>query len=93
MSAGGIILAGHKQHVGTVVAVGPGKWYTGQDGKSYRRTPDVEVGDRVLFSFRAGMEEKVNGQELLVMRDGDIMAILPAEAEIGLTESRKAWGM
>lgn len=92
-TAGGIILANHKQHVGKVVAVGPGKIYAGQDGKQYRRTPDIEVGDRILFSFRAGMEEKVNGTEYLVMREGDIMAVLPDDAEIGPTENRKAWGM
>lgn len=90
---GMIVLANHKQHVGRVVAVGPGKLYTGQDGKQYRRTPDIEPGDRVLFSFRAGMEEKVNGTEYLVMREADIMAVLPDEAEVGPTENRKAWGM
>lgn len=93
ISSGGIIVAGHKQHVGTVEAVGPGVLYTGQDGNQYRRTPDVQVGDRVMFSFRAGMEQKIDGKEYLVMRDKDIMCVLPEEAEIGLTESRKAWGM
>lgn len=88
-----IQIANHKQHVGRVQAVGPGKLYTGQDGKEYRRKPDVEVGDRVLFSFRAGMEEKVGGVEYLVMRDADIMAILDDDADIAPTENRKAWGM
>lgn len=93
VSAGGIIVAGHKQHVGKVEAVGPGAWYTGQDGKQYRHKPDVEVGDRVMFSHRAGMEQTVDGREYLVMRTKDIMCIIPDDAEIGLTESRKAWGM
>lgn len=93
MTAGGLILANHKQHVGRVVAVGPGKLRRGQDGHEFRDTPDVQPGDRILFSFRAGMEEKVGGVEYLVMREADIMAILPDDAEVGPTENRKAWGM
>jgi chaperonin GroES len=90
---GGIILANHKQHVGRVVAVGPGKLRRGQDGKEFRDTPDVVVGDRVLFSWRAGMEEKVDGRDLLVMREPDIMAIIPDDAYVGPTENRKAWNV
>lgn len=92
-TAGGIILANHKQHVGRVVAVGPGLWYTGADGKSYRRPVDVEVGDRIIFSWRAGMEERINGKEYLVMRDKDIECVVPADAQIGPTENRKAWNV
>ena len=86
-------IANHKQHVGRVEAVGPGILYTGQDGKQYRRTPDVQKGDRVLFSWRAGMEEKVGGVEYLVMRQGDVMAVLTEDADVGLTENRKAWDL
>jgi chaperonin GroES len=92
-TAGGLILANHKQHVGRVTHVGPGKLRRGQDGKEYRDTPDVQPGDRVLFSFRAGMDEKVEGKDYLIMREADIMAILPDDAQIGPTENRKAWGM
>lgn len=92
-TAGGIILANHKQHVGRVVAVGPGKLYRGQDGIEYRRTPDVIPGDRIVFSHRAGMEERVEGQEVLVMREGDIMGVLSDDANVSPTESRKAWGL
>lgn len=90
-TAGGIILANHKQHVGKVLAVGPGIWYTGADGKSYRRPVDVEVGDRVIFSWRAGMEERVDGRDVLVMRDKDIEMVIPDDAAISPTENRKAW--
>lgn len=90
---GPLEIAGHQQHVGRVVAVGPGKLYTGQDGKQYRRTPDLQEGDRVLFSWRAGMEERVNGVDYLVMREGDVMAVLDEDADIGLTENRKAWAV
>lgn len=90
---GPLEIAGHQQHVGRVAAVGPGKLYTGQDGKQYRRTPDIQAGDRVLFSWRAGMEEQVGGVEYLVMREGDIMAVLDDDANIGLTENRRAWNV
>lgn len=93
MTAGGLVLANHKQHVGRVVAVGPGKWRKAADGSMFRSPPDVAEGDRVMFSWRAGMEEKVGGRELLVMREGDIMAVLDDDAEVGPTENRKAWNV
>lgn len=90
-TAGGIILANHKQHVGKVAYVGPGKLYTGQDGKQYRRTPDIQPGDRIVFSWRAGMEQKIEGKSYLVMREGDITAVVDDDAEIGITENRDGW--
>lgn len=90
---GGIILANHKQHVGRVIAVGPGRLYTGQDGRQYRRTPDLHPNDRVMFSWRAGMEEKVDGRDVLVMREADVMAVLDDDAVVSPTENRKAWEM
>lgn len=90
---GGIILANHKQHVGRVTHVGPGLLRKGQDGTMFRDTPDVKEGDRILFSWRAGMEEKVDGQEYLVMRERDIMAILDDDAQVSPTENRKAWDL
>lgn len=92
-SKGGIILANHKQHVGIVKYVGPGLLRKGQDGSLYRDTPDVKPEDRVIFSWRAGMEEKVNGADYLVMREKDIMAILDEDAEVSPTENRKAWNV
>lgn len=90
---GPLAIAGHQQHVGRVKAVGPGRIYTGQDSKQYRRAPDLKENDRVLFSWRAGMEERVDGVEYLVMREADIMAVLDEDADIGLTENRKAWNV
>ncbi len=72
---GGIILpdtAKEKPVVGQVVAVGPGK--VTDDGKKI--APEVKVGDKVLYGKYSGTEVKVDGQELLVMREDDIMAVL-----------------
>ncbi|MGH6891164.1 MAG: co-chaperone GroES, partial [Dongiaceae bacterium] len=57
---------------GEVVAAGPGK--VSEDGKL--RPLDVKSGDKVLFGKYSGTEVKVDGQELLVMREDDIMAVI-----------------
>lgn len=72
-TAGGIILpdaAKEKPQEGEVVAVGAGKLL--DSGK--RATPDVEVGDKVLFGKYGGTEVKVDGEEYLIMRESDILA-------------------
>jgi chaperonin GroES len=74
-SAGGIVIpdtATEKPIRGEVMAVGHGKIL--ESGAV--RPMDVKVGDRVLFGKYSGTEVKVDGQELLVMREEDIMAIL-----------------
>lgn len=74
-TAGGIVLpdtAKDKPARGTVVAVGDGKLL--EDGR--RGKLQVKVGDRVLFSSYAGDEFKVGDQELLLMREDDIMAVI-----------------
>lgn len=74
-STGGIVIpdtAAEKPIRGEVVAVGPGKPM--EDGKI--RPLDVKPGDKVLFGKYSGTEIKVEGEELLVMREDDIMAIL-----------------
>jgi len=74
VSAGGIVLpdsAKEKPAEGEVVAVGPGK--ASESGNVIAMT--VKVGDKVLFGKYAGQEVKVNGEELLVMREDDIIAI------------------
>jgi chaperonin GroES len=74
-SAGGIVIpdtATEKPIRGEVVAVGRGKIL--ENGEV--RPMDVKVGDRVLFGKYSGTEVKVEGQELLVMREEDIMGIL-----------------
>jgi len=73
-SAGGIIIpdnAAEKPVKGEVVAVGAGK--KADDGKTIAM--DVKVGDTILFGKYSGSEVKVDGQDLLVMREDDIMAV------------------
>ena len=72
---GGIIIpdtAKEKPQEGKVVAVGKGKVL--EDGKV--RPLDVKVGDRILFGKYGGNEVKVDGEELLVLREEDIMAVI-----------------
>ncbi|AEK58852.1 MULTISPECIES: co-chaperone GroES [Acidithiobacillus] len=74
-TAGGIIIpdtAKEKPVQGEVVAVGNGKIL--EDGKV--RALDLKPGDRVLFAKYAGTEIKVEGEELLVMREDDVMAVI-----------------
>ncbi|NSW85863.1 MAG: co-chaperone GroES [Syntrophobacteraceae bacterium] len=74
-TAGGIIIpdtAKEKPIQGEVVAVGNGKVM--EDGS--RRPLDVKAGDRVLFGKYAGTDIKVEGEELLIMREDDILAIV-----------------
>jgi len=72
---GGIVLpesAKEKPRQGKVIAVGDGKVLA--DGK--RSQPQVKKGDLVLFSSYGGTEIKIDGQEMLIMEEADIMAIL-----------------
>ncbi len=74
-SAGGIVIpenAAEKPDQGEVVAVGNGKIL--EDGKV--RPLDVKVGDRILFGKYSGTTVKVEGDELLVMREDDIMGVI-----------------
>lgn len=74
-SPGGIVIpdtAAEKPIQGEVVAVGKGKLLESGD----IRPLDVKAGDRVLFGKYSGTEVKLNGQELLVMREEDIMGIV-----------------
>ena len=74
-SAGGIILtdsAKEKPMQGTVIASGNGKILT--DGSV--RALDVKVGDKVLFGKYAGNEVKVDSEDLLMMREEDVMGVI-----------------
>jgi chaperonin GroES len=74
-SAGGIVIpdtAAEKPIKGEVVAVGTGKIL--EDGKV--RPVGVKAGEKVLFGKYSGTEVKVDGQELLVMREEDLMAVI-----------------
>jgi chaperonin GroES len=75
MSAGGIVIpdnAAEKPVRGEVLAVGNGKVADSGDVRAL----DVKAGDTVLFGKYAGTEVKVDGEELLVMREDDIMAVI-----------------
>jgi chaperonin GroES len=77
-SPGGIVIpdtAGEKPTFGKVVAVGQGKVL--ENGQT--RAPDIKVGDRVLFGKYSGTEVKVNNEELVVMREDDVMAVLDGQ--------------
>lgn len=77
-TASGIVIpdaAAEKPDQGEVLAVGPGK----RDDKGDPIALDVKVGDRVLFGKYAGQTVKVDGSELLVMREEDIMAVVNAK--------------
>jgi chaperonin GroES len=74
-SAGGIVIpdsATEKPIQGEVIAVGNGKIMDNGDHRSL----DVKVGDRVLFGKYSGTEVKLDGEELLVMREADIMGVV-----------------
>ena len=73
-SAGGIIIpdsASEKPVRGKIVAVGPGK----KDDNGKNISLDVKVGDIVLFGKYSGSEVKVDGKDLLVMREDDVIAV------------------
>ena len=74
-SAGGIVIpdtAAEKPDQGEVVAVGKGK----KDDNGKLIVLDVKVGDRILFGKYSGQTVKVKGDELLVMREEDIMGVI-----------------
>ena len=74
-TAGGIIIpdtAKEKPQEGEVIAVGPG----GRDEAGKLIPIDIKVGDRVLFGKWSGTEVKIDGQDLLIMKESDIMGVL-----------------
>jgi len=74
-TAGGLIIpetAKEKPQEGEVVSVGEGA----RDDSGNRVAPDVKAGDRILFGKWSGTEVKVDGQELLIMKESDIMGVL-----------------
>lgn len=76
-TAGGIIIpdtAKEKPMEGTVVAIGPGA--RGEDGKLIAL--DVKAGDKVLFGKWSGTEVRMDGEDLLIMKESDIMGVVEA---------------
>jgi chaperonin GroES len=79
-TAGGIIIPDtvqEKPMEGEVVATGPGA--RDEDGKI--QALDVKAGDRVLFGKWSGTEVKIDGEELLIMKESDIMGVIEGSAK------------
>jgi chaperonin GroES len=76
---GGIIIpdtAKEKPQQGEIVAVGPG----GRDEKGQVQPLDVKAGDRVLFGKWSGTEVKIDGEDLVIMKESDILGVLEGAA-------------
>ncbi|MBV8621092.1 MAG: co-chaperone GroES [Curvibacter sp.] len=76
-TASGIVLpdsAGEKPEQGIVLAVGPGR----RNEHGERVKPDVNAGDRVLFGKYAGQTLKLDGKEVLVLREEDLLGVIEA---------------
>jgi chaperonin GroES len=74
-SAGGIIIpdtAKEKPQEGEIIAVGPGA----RDEQGKVQPLDVKAGDRVLFGKWSGTEVKLDGEELMIMKESDIMGVI-----------------
>ena len=78
-TAGGIIIpytAKEKPQEGQVIAVGPGA----RDESGKVAALDVKAGDRVLFGKWSGTEVRIDGQDLLIMKESDIMGVIEQSA-------------
>ena len=79
-TSGGIIIpdtAKEKPQEGEVIAVGPGA--RDEDGK--RIAMDVKAGDRILFGKWSGTEVKIDGEDLIIMKESDILGLLEPAAK------------
>jgi chaperonin GroES len=77
---GGIIIpdtAKEKPQEGEVIAVGPGA----RNEAGQIQPLDVKAGDRILFGKWSGTEIKINGEDLLIMKESDVMGIIEAQVE------------
>ena len=80
-TAGGIIIpdtAKEKPQEGEVIAVGPGS--RDESGKLVEL--DVKVGDRILFGKWSGTEIKLNGEDLIIMKESDVMGVIENAAAL-----------
>jgi chaperonin GroES len=78
-TAGGIIIpdtAKEKPQEGEVIAAGPGA----RDDSGQLQALDVKVGDRILFGKWSGTEIRLDGEDLLIMKESDVMGVIEAEA-------------
>ena len=80
-SAGGIIIpdtAKEKPSQGEVISVGPGA----RDERGELVAPDVAAGDRILFGKWSGTEVTIDGEELLIMKESDILGVIEGAANM-----------
>jgi chaperonin GroES len=80
-TAGGIIIpdtAKEKPQEGEVIAVGPG----GRDESGKLLPIDLKVGDRILFGKWSGTEVKIDGEELLIMKESDVMGVIEGKGSV-----------
>ena len=80
-TAGGIIIpdtAKEKPQEGEVVAVGPG----GRTEKGELVPLELKAGDRILFGKWSGTEVKIDGEDLLIMKEGDILGVIENSARL-----------
>jgi chaperonin GroES len=81
-TAGGIIIpdtAKEKPQEGEIIAVGPG----GRDESGKLIPIDLKVGDRILFGKWSGTEVKIDSEELLIMKESDVMGVIEGRASSG----------
>ena len=72
---GGIIIpdtAKEKPQEGEIIAVGPGA----RDENGKRVEPDVKAGDRILFGKWSGTEVKIDGEDLIIMKESDVLGVV-----------------
>ncbi|KKX25770.1 co-chaperone GroES [Rhizobium sp. LC145] len=77
---GGIIIpdtAKEKPHQGEVIAIGPGA----RNDQGQVVALDVKVGDRILFGKWSGTEIKIDGEDMLIMKESDVMGVIEAQTE------------
>ena len=74
----GVTVAKEKPQEGEIVAVGPGA----RDESGKIQPLDVKAGDRILFGKWSGTEIKLDGEDLLVMKESDVMGIIEAAAAV-----------
>ena len=80
-TSGGIIIpdtAKEKPQEGEVLAVGPGT----RDDSGQLAELSVKVGDRILFGKWSGTEVKIDGEDLLIMKESDILGVVETQAEL-----------
>lgn len=93
VSAGGIHLvfdADYREDIGVVVSIGPGRLHKCSKCKTSERiSPAIKVGDTVLFSTNGHQISKVNGEELIVLREPSIIAVIEGDTN-GVSSGTRA---